>query len=204
MAINQIKTFNNVLDTLVSVCQQHPWINTATHGDAWEISPAGNVVYPLAMVVPTSVQALDKQVQYNFNVMCMDLVEPGEGVQEKRVLSQTCSALLDIISYFKRGGLNEQFSGQANTPRNFTNTNAFYDYTNEISTEFTLEPFTEKFTDNVSGWNMQFSITMAHDYSVCFWDNFKVNTITTGATMSDATVSSQLGGFPVVQDGEDF
>tara|TARA_Y100001938_G_C8101776_1_gene442466 strand:+ start:16258 stop:16851 length:594 start_codon:yes stop_codon:yes gene_type:complete len=187
--INTIKTFDNVLDTLVGVCKNHPWINTATHGDAWEISPAGNVVYPLAMVVPTSVQALDKRVRYNFNVMVMDLVEPGEGIQEKRVLSQTCSALLDIVSYFKRGGLNDVNQTNAS----FHNTNEYYNYTNEYSEEFTLEPFTEKFTDNVSGWNMQFSVTMAHDYSVCFWDGFRVDTLEIDKVSGDVTVTASAG-----------
>lgn len=167
MGVNTIKTFDNVLDTLVAVCRSHPWINTATHGDPWELSPAGNVVYPLAMVVPTNVQAQNKQIVYNFNVMVMDLVEPGEGVQEKRVLSQTCSALIDIIAYFKRGGA---FFPTQQTPAGFRNTNDAYNYTNLMETEFSLEPFTEKFTDNVAGWNMNFSVTMAHDYSVCFWD----------------------------------
>tara|TARA_R100000388_G_scaffold49529_1_gene37089 strand:- start:360 stop:974 length:615 start_codon:yes stop_codon:yes gene_type:complete len=204
MAVNQIKTFNNVLDTLVAVCQQHPWINTATHGDPWELSPAGSVVYPLAMVVPTNVQAQNKQIVYNFNVMVMDLVEPGEGVQEKRVLSQTCSALIDIISYFKRGGFNEQLSGLANTNQNFANTNAFYDYTNLMETEFSLEPFTEKFTDNVAGWNMNFSITMAHDYSVCFWDGYKINSISIDQNTGESITSTSIGNASDVQDGEDF
>lgn len=173
--INKIKSFDNVLDTLVSVCRDHPLVNQAEHGDPWEINPAGNAVYPLCLVVPTSINALDKQVQYNFNILCMDLVEPGEGIQEKRVQSATASILLDIIGWFKRGG--RYYDG---TNDDYENTREYYDYTNEISTTFTLEPFTEKFTDNVSGWNMQFSITMYHDYSVCSWD---------GVSLSDVSIS---------------
>lgn len=163
MGINKIKSFDNVVSSLLNICRDHPFVNQVEHGDPWEMSP--DVVYPLCMVVPTSINAIDKQVQYNFNIICMDLVEPGED-NELRVLSQTSRILLDIIAWFKRGG--RAHTSSSSHP--YQDTNPFYDYTNEIQTTYTLEPFTEKFTDNVSGWNMQFSITMQYDYSVCSWD----------------------------------
>ena len=161
MAIEyKIKTFDNVVERLVAICKNHPLVNQAETGDAWEISTGGNVVYPLCMIVPTGMQALEKEVEYSFNVICMDLVEPGESNQQ-RVLSQTSEILLDVISIYKHGGY--AYDDE------YKNTNSYYDYTNERSATFRLEPFTEKFDDNVAGWNMVFTITMFHDYSVCSW-----------------------------------
>lgn len=181
MGTNKIKSFDNVVSSLLNICRDHPFVNQVEHGDPWEM--ATGVVYPLCMVVPTSINAIDKQVQYNFNIICMDLVEPGED-NELRVLSQTSRILLDIIAWFKRGG-RAQASGSA-----YQDTNPFYDYTNEIQTSYTLEPFTEKFTDNVSGWNMQFSITMQYDYSVCSWDLETLDIQTNTATSNNNTVVS--------------
>ncbi len=170
--MSSIKTFDNVVNTIMNACKAHPRVNSVSTGNAWEISPAGNVVYPLVMVVPTSVDALDKQVKYNFNLICMDLVEPGES-NEQRVLSDTCSTLLEIIALFKRG---------LNRGTDSITSNNYYDYTNEITETFSLEPFTENFTDNVSGWNMPFSLTMRYDYSACMTDAFIDITDTTGTT----------------------
>jgi hypothetical protein len=164
------KSFHNVLETLIAVCRDHPLVNSVESGDPWEINTSGNVVYPLCMIVPTSLQALDKELQYNFNVICMDLVEPGEGLQEKRVMSATASILLDIIAWFKNGG---RFS--ATTGKSYEDTDEWYLYTNERQTNFTLEPFSEKFDDNVAGWNLVFSITMPHDYTSCKWDGWNVS-----------------------------
>lgn len=192
MAQNKIKSFQNVLESLVNVCRAHPLVHQAEHGDPWEMSTGGNVVYPLCMVVPTSINALDKEAQYNFNIICMDLVEPSES-NETRVLSATSRILLDIVAFFKRG--DKAFAG---TPRNpYKNTNPFYDYTNEISTTFTLEPFSEKFTDNVAGWNMQFSITMQFDYSVCDWDIINLDIQTISTTNSNNTANTGTAPMPV-------
>lgn len=185
MGANTIKSFDNVVSSLLNICRDHPFVNQVEHGDPWEISPDGGVIYPLCMVVPTSINALDSQVQYNFNIICMDLVEPGED-NELRVLSQTSRILLDIIAWFKRGG--RAFSKGGST-HPYQDTNPFYDYTNEIQTTYTLEPFTEKFTDNVSGWNMQFSITMQYDYSVCAWDGKKLNITSNTNTSNNNTVT---------------
>ena len=165
MGTNKIKTFKNVVDTLLCICRDHPQVNMAVTSDPWEVNTAGKLVYPACVVVPTSMEALDKQVKYNFNLICMDLVEPGE-TNEQNVLSSTSGILLDIVAWLKRGG-----RGLLNYP----STNSHYDYTNEVSETFTLEPFTEKFDDNVAGWNMQFSITMVFDYSVCHWDGSFTN-----------------------------
>jgi len=159
---NHAKTFDNVLSTILSVCKNHPNVNSVQHGDPWELNTDGGGIYPLCLVVPTSINTLDGEIQYNFNILCMDLVEPGES-NELRVLSSTSTTLIDIISYFKKGG-------SAYPTPGYRDTNEWYHYTVDRATSFTMEPFTEKFTDNVAGWNLQFSINLHHDFSVCDWD----------------------------------
>lgn len=188
--IGGIKTFDNVVDRLLSICRFHPMVHQAETGDAWEISHGGNVVYPLCMVVPTGINALEKEVRYNFNLICMDLVEPGEN-NEKRVLSQTSDILLDIVAYYRRGG--SAFLTAPGMP-NYKDTATHYRYTNDADIVFNLEPFTEKFDDNVAGWNMQFSVTMVHDYSVCSWDGSFINISDIDNTTHYATGSSGAQG----------
>ena len=144
------KTYNNVIDTLACISQAHGFVHTVSTGDIENIDTSGAVKYPLVHIVPTSVAADTGALTFNFNILAMDLVQNDES-NEQEVLSDTLIILTDILAEFKNGKKLVDNLG---------------DYMQEDN-EFTLEPFTERFDNVVSGWNCSYSITLPHNYGAC-------------------------------------
>lgn len=144
------KTYNNVIDTLACISQAHGFVHTVSTGDIENIDTSGVVKYPLVHIVPTSVAADTGALTFNFNILAMDLVQNDES-NEQEVLSDTLIILTDILAEFKNGKKLVDNLG---------------DYMQEDN-EFSLEPFTERFDNVVSGWNCSYSITLPHNYGAC-------------------------------------
>ena len=105
----------------------------------------------------------------------MDLVKDDDS-NEQQVLSDTMQILIDIIAQYKHGLLlgvqqNEGIYGQADDK------------------DFTLEQFTERFDNVVSGFNCSFSITVPSTYFAC--DSFNW----------DATIDGESGQWAWVDNG---
>jgi hypothetical protein len=146
-------SYNNVIDALKCVAITHGMVNNVSSGTVDEVDISANTVYPLVHIVPGNVTAGVQQVTFEFNVLAMDLVKPDES-NEQQVLSDTLQILIDTIAQYKNGLLlgvqqNEGVYGQADDK------------------DFTLEPFTERFDNVVSGWNCSFSITVPGIYFAC-------------------------------------
>ena len=146
-------SYNNVIDALKCVAITHGMVNNVSSGTVDEVDISANTVYPLVHIVPGNVTAGVQQVTFEFNVLAMDLVKPDES-NEQQVLSDTLQILIDTIAQYKNGLLlgvqqNEGVFGQADDK------------------DFTLEPFTERFDNVVSGWNCSFSITVPGIYFAC-------------------------------------
>ena len=68
------KTYNNVIDTLKNLGEQHKVIQTTTTGDIYEIDLNKNTLYPLLHINPVNVQTGQSTLIYNFQIFIMDLV----------------------------------------------------------------------------------------------------------------------------------
>ena len=75
------KTYNNVIDTLKGLGEQHNQISTTTTGDIWDIDLEKNTKYPLMHINPINVTTGRVGLTYNFQIFVMDLVEPEEDYQ---------------------------------------------------------------------------------------------------------------------------
>jgi len=147
-------TYNNVIDSLSCVSISHQKVNSVSTGDIENIDTSGITKYPLVHIVPTSVDAGVNQLTYNFNVLAMDLVQTDES-NEQEVLSDTLGILTDIVAQYKQG---------ANLGI-YPDNKGVYAQIDDV--DFSLEPFTERFDNVVSGWNLSFSITLPHNYFTC-------------------------------------
>tara|TARA_R110001606_G_scaffold140249_1_gene279002 strand:- start:215 stop:826 length:612 start_codon:yes stop_codon:yes gene_type:complete len=150
---NNNASYNNVIDALKCVAITHGMVNNVSSGTVDEVDLSANSVYPLVHIVPGNVVAGVQQVTFNFNILAMDLVKVDDS-NEQQVLSDTLQILIDTIAQYKHGLLlgvqqNEGIYGQADDK------------------DFTIEPFTERFDNVVSGWNCSFSITVPGIYFAC-------------------------------------
>ena len=151
----QNKTYNNLVDTLEQLGTNHLQIKTVSTGDVFELDLEKNTLFPLMHINPINVIASKSQFTFNFQIFIMDLVEPDES-NEQEVLSDCLSISTDIISTLKHGqSLNHYLATHGDTPQYFVDDN------------FTLEPFTERFDNSVTGWVFNLPIIVEQAFESC-------------------------------------
>tara|TARA_R110000772_G_scaffold158479_3_gene269672 strand:- start:277 stop:930 length:654 start_codon:yes stop_codon:yes gene_type:complete len=164
---NNNASYNNVIDALKCVAISHGMVNNVSSGSVDEVDLSANSVFPLVHIVPGNVTAGVQQITFDFNILAMDLVKVRDNNEydvvaalkvndsnEQQVLSDTMQILIDIIAQYKNGLM---LGVQQNT--------SIYGQTDDK--DFTLEPFTERFDNVVSGFNCSFSITVPSTYFAC-------------------------------------
>jgi len=157
MSIDAIrfKSYNNVIDTLKCVGEQHLNIHSVTSGDIWEIDLEKNTLYPLFHINPVNVTVGMNTRTFNFQLFVMDLVEPDES-NEQEVLSDCLEIMNDIIAIYKHGEILYSYDAAAGEEQRYF-----------IDNDFTIEPFTERFDNAVTGWVMSFSIMVENELNSC-------------------------------------
>lgn len=189
-------SYNNVIDALKCVALSHGMVNNVSSGTVDEVDISANSVYPLVHIVPGNVTAGVQQLTFEFNILAMDLVKVDDS-NEQQVLSDTLQILIDIIAQYKNGLMlgvqqNEGIYGQSDDK------------------DFTLEPFTERFDNVVSGFNCSFSITVPGTYFACDsfnyeaeWNGAGWNMIDNGVTNCSKFVNSVKEDKPIVMPTEE-
>ena len=157
MSIDAIrfKSYNNVIDTLKCVGEQHLNIHTVTSGDIWTIDLEKNTLFPLFHINPVNVTVGMNTRTFNFQLFVMDLVEPDES-NEQEVLSDCLEIMNDIIAIYKHGEILYSYDAAAGEEQRYF-----------IDNDFTIEPFTERFDNAVTGWVMSFAITVENELNSC-------------------------------------
>ena len=148
------KTYNNLIDTLKELGDKHQQISTTTTGDIFDIDLEKNTKYPLMHINPINVTTASFGLTYNFQIFVMDLVEPDDA-NEQDVYNDVLQTCIDIISIFRNSKWQAQLTLDINAPVYFT------------EGDYTLEPFTERFDQSVTGWVFQIGIVVANDFQSC-------------------------------------
>jgi hypothetical protein len=153
MAINN-KTYNNVIDTLKNLGEEHQQISTTTTGDIFDIDLEKNTKYPLMHINPVNVTTTRTELVYNFQIFVMDLVD-DDNANEQEVYNDVLSICIDIIAIMSNSKWQATVTLDLDAPVYFAEGN------------FTLEPFTERFDQNVTGWVFQLPVTVQNDFQSC-------------------------------------
>ena len=151
----RFKSYNNTIDVIKCIGEQHLNIKTVTNGDIWEIDLERTNIFPLFHINTVSVDINQGQRVFNFQLFIMDLVEPNES-NEQEVMSDTLEIMTDIISVFKHGEILYTYdTSHGEEPRYF------------INDDFTCEPFTERFANSVTGWVMDIQVIVESELNSC-------------------------------------
>ena len=148
------KTYNNLIDTLKELGSKHHQINTTTVGDIFDIDLEKNTLYPLMHINPVNVTTGRVGLTYNFQLFVMDLVDPGLE-NEQQVYSDVLQICVDLISIFRNSKWQSAANDDINEGIYFT------------EGDYTLEPFTERFDQEVTGWVFQIGILVRNDFQSC-------------------------------------
>jgi len=139
--------------TLKELGSKHHQISTTTTGDIYDID-LENTKYPLMHINPVNVTTRRTELVYNFQVFVMDLVD-DDNANEQDVYSDVLQTCIDIIAILSNSSWQAQLELDIDAPVYFAEGN------------FTLEPFTERFNNAVSGWVFQLPITVQNDFQSC-------------------------------------
>ena len=161
------KTYNNAIDTLKSLGEQHEQIATTTTGDIWKIDLAKNTLFPLFHINPVNVSTGLSSLTYNFQLFVMDAVTEKENwteanfqsadylSNEQEVASSCLQICVDIISMMRHSKWQGAGELDINDPVYFT------------EGEYTLEPFQERFDSLLTGWVFSIGIEVQNDFQAC-------------------------------------
>jgi len=166
------KTYNNVVNTLVRMAQNHYQISTVSVGDIYDIYLEKETKFPLLHLNTTSVTTGDSTLTYNFQIFVMDMVSEKSDWQteqqerltklvdtknnEQEVFNQTLAICTDFIGIL-RHSMQQSLYGvdDINEPLYFT------------EGQFTIEPFTERFDNLCCGWVFQIGVIVQNDFQTC-------------------------------------
>mgnify|MGYP003654106768 FL=1 len=148
------KTYFNLLETLKQLGAKHHQISTTTSGDIFDIDLMKNTLYPLMHLNPTNVTTGRVGLTYNFQIFIMDLVDT-DNANEEEVYSDTLQTCIDIISIFRNSKWQAQLTLNINAPVYYT------------EGDYTIEPFTERFDQEVTGWVFTIGILVENNFQTC-------------------------------------
>ena len=161
------KTYNNAINTLKELGAQHNQITTTTTGDIYDIDLEKNTLFPLLHINPVNVSTGQSQLTYNFQLFVMDAVSQKENwteanlqsannlSNEQEVLSSCLQICIDIIGMMRHSKWQGAGELDIDDPVYFTNG------------EFTIEPFTERFDNVLTGWVFSIGIVVQNDFQTC-------------------------------------
>lgn len=136
-------TINNIKTLFESIADNHFQIKSFGFGKVQEIEGVDSAQYVRMWVVPGSSTILDNTIERTFTILIFDLVHKDDSNQTE-VLSDTEQILDDVVRILK-----------------YDNDN----YT--ITNQPTLNPFTERFGDDTTGYSADIVIESDHLQSTC-------------------------------------
>ena len=151
----RFKNYSNVLDTIKCIADSLYNVNTVTTGDLFEVSLEKNDIYPLCHILTENVNVAQSQQTFNFRLFVMDLVEPDLS-NEQDVQSDTYQTIVDIIGLLKHVEILYGYNTTHGEEQRYF-----------VDNDFTIEPFTERFSSNVTGWTCSFPIIIESVLDTC-------------------------------------
>jgi len=173
------KTYLNIINKIRMIGYNHKFIKTTTVGDIYDIDLSKESLFPLMHVNPVNVTTGQSQLTYNFQIFVCDLVSEKsewetisdynkssaiENVflenlsNEIDVYNDTLQTCVDLVSIFRNSkwqSVSEGSSYNINNAEYFT------------EGDYTFEPFTEKFDNELTGWVFNLNITVHNSFQTC-------------------------------------
>ena len=147
-------SYNQVIKQLNDFATAHKQIQSFGVGQLWEVvqhDQLTNFNYPLMWVLDQAATMGDGDFTWNFQVIVMDIVRKDES-NENEVKSDCVQILIDLVAYFE----------QLNSELNNVNWNQV-----QLVRSGSVEMFTERFEDELSGASVQLGLRFPQNYNYC-------------------------------------
>ena len=156
MSNQGIRGYYQITETIRDELLKDQYINTVTTGDISQVNLGKQDIFPLGHILVNNVTVGDQTLTFNLNVLAMDIVNSSKvettdifvgNTNEQDILNTQLGVLNKLIQVLKRGDL-------------FT---AEY----QVQEDVTLEPFFDRFENNLAGWSASIDVVIYNDITIC-------------------------------------
>ena len=141
-----------IKDTLLSDLN----VNTVTTGDITEVDLNKQTIFPLSHMIVNNVTSSENTLSFNISILAMDIVDQSKDEvtdiflgnnNEQDVLNSQLAVLNKLVQKLRIGQLHRDL----------------YQVLGDVS----LEPFMDRFENQVAGWTATFDVIIQNDINVC-------------------------------------
>lgn len=148
--------FYRVLDEIKEALQDDPNCNTVTYGDISQVDLDKQTIFPLAHIIVNGATSGENTITFNLSILAMDIVDIRKEVKtntflgndnEQDILNTQLSVLNKVIQNLRIGNL--------------------YQDKYQVLGDVTLEPFRDRFENQIAGWTATLDVIIGNDVNVC-------------------------------------
>ena len=151
-----MKGFYQVTETIKNQLLSDVNVNNVTTGDITKIDLSKQTMFPLSHIIVNNVNNEDNVLRFSLSVLSMDIVDVSKeatvdifrGNDNEQDTLNTQLAVLNKLAQVLRGGTLHQDLYQLDGTPN-------------------LEPFYDRFENELAGWAMTFDVLVNNDINIC-------------------------------------
>lgn len=137
----------SLINKIKEALLEEPFVNTATEGDIFEVDLAKRTLFPLSHIMINSATHQGNTIQFNVTILMMDLLNQKDESNKVDIWNTQMSVGVRVLDRLNRGDLRSDFWELTGSP--------------------SLEPFTERFENDLAGWAVTFDVLVRNDMTIC-------------------------------------
>ena len=156
MSQQGIRGFYQLTETIKEQLLLDKNINTVTTGDISDVNLNKQDIFPLAHMIVNSVSAEEQVLRFNISILACDIVDQSKDIttdrftgndNEQDILNTQLLVLNKLIQKLRMGSLHTDMYQLEGNP--------------------TLEPFYDRFENQLAGWSASMDILIYNDIYIC-------------------------------------
>jgi hypothetical protein len=156
MSQQGIRGFYQLTETIKEQLLEDKNINTVTTGDITDVNLNKQDIFPMGHIIVNSVVDQEQVLRFNITVLAMDIVDQSKeltidrfkgNANEQDILNTQLSVLNKLIQRLRMGDL--------------------YRDMYQLQSDPTLEPFYDRFENQLAGWSANMEVLIYNDIYIC-------------------------------------
>ena len=156
MSQQGIRGFYQLTQTIKDQLLADVNVNTVTIGDIYDVNLNKQDIFPLSHIIVNNVLQQEQTLTFNISVLAMDIVDQSKtettdiftgNNNEQDILNTQLSVLNKLIQVLRMGTL--------------------YTDQYQLNGDASLEPFYDRFENQLAGWTATMDIIIYNDINIC-------------------------------------
>lgn len=149
--------FYDVLDKIKDELRMNPNVFSVTYGDITKVDLDKTTIFPLSHLNISNATIGEHTVRFTLQLLCVDIVDYNKNVNPddefygndnmQDILNTQLQVVNDVVSQLRRGAL---FTDKL-----------------QILEDVSVQPFMDRFENELAGWGADIVIEMPNDISIC-------------------------------------